>query len=119
MLCGMRDSRYEIGQVVKVFETDRRLPCEGTITRVGGDVLDVTVGSFQTVYTFRAADQRRVGENAHLCHFRTMDQMAEEERYGRAVKTLSAYGLVQEIGAGIPVETLEKIGAVLAEDPAL
>lgn len=108
-----------VGQPVKVHQNGIRSASDGEITRVGQDLVDIKVGAYQNVRTFRIADQR-LNDKQYGSHsfFRTLVQEERHEREARAVKRLAAYGCRFDVGSAgrsLPVEKLERIADILEE----
>lgn len=111
----MADHTYTVGQQVLVYQHHLRSPSPGRIESIRRTLLTVRMdGPHGKTEEFRISDQRWNNKDfpGHK-HFRTLEQVQAEARYGKAVDVLERYGLRQDFQRRLPVETLEAIGALL------
>lgn len=111
----MSDHAYRVGQEVLVFQQHLASGTPGRIESIRRSLLDIRYdGPGGRSETFRVSDQRWNNRDfPGQKHFRTLDQVEEENRYGRAVDVLSRHGLRQDFQSRLPVEKLEAIGRLL------
>lgn len=109
---------FTVDQPVKVYQNFLAGPQDGTIIRVGRTLVDIRLGSFRDVKTFRKLDQRlNSKEHAGSAHFVTIEQYETRQRRSRAVDVLHRHGLRFDTGSrSVDVEKLEAIGKILEEN---
>jgi hypothetical protein len=100
-----------VGQEVRVFDGNRRHAPEGgyvgTITRVGRTLLEIDWPGYGYDRLFSIKDQHA---KSGYARFKTLNQVAEQQRELRALETLRQHGL-GPLGWGHPKATLDVLEA--------
>lgn len=112
-------SELELQQPVKVHQNGLRAAQDGKIVRIGRDLVDIQIGAYQTVKTFRIMDQR-LNDKQYGSHsfFRTLEQEAVNQRRSDAIDRLHTHGVRFDVGSSsrsLPVEKIERIADILEE----
>lgn len=101
------------GQEVRVYGT-KRVPSEsvpGWVRRVGRTLVEVEYAGHHCPEKFYINSQLRTGKTYGVGYwFKTMDQVALQDREGRALETLRQYGL-GPLGWGGPKASLDVLEA--------
>jgi hypothetical protein len=83
-------SQLSLGQQVKVHHLRGVTKQDGTIVRIGCDLVDIRAGESRNTEAFRIGTQQRNGDSVGAqAYFRTLEQDAENQRRVAAVYVLN------------------------------